>query len=198
MDIKNLSGFEKGAWPCTYLGIPSHVGRVRIGMFDPLITKVHKTLAGWKGRLVSFGGKLILIKHVLSSLPIHMLSVLNLPKGVFSALKGIFSNFLWGSTIENRKRKWISWRKICLPIEEGGLGIRWLSEVQNSLLMKFAWKILQGGSLWARFFSAKYVGDKHIFSSINLRKGYLGSRRGLCEYANGIEKFQMDYSRRKC
>lgn len=94
LDIKRLSGFEKGAWPCTYLGIPLHVGKVSIWIFDPLIAKVQKKLAGWKGKLLSFGGKIVLIKHVLSSMPIHIVSILNLPKRVLSTLKGIFSNFL--------------------------------------------------------------------------------------------------------
>lgn len=34
---------------------------------------------------------------------------------------------------------------------------------QTSLLMKFAWKILHGGSLWVNFCFAKYGQDKHIF-----------------------------------
>lgn len=25
-ELKNISGFEEGAWSCTYLGIPLHVG----------------------------------------------------------------------------------------------------------------------------------------------------------------------------
>lgn len=126
-----------------------------------------------------------------------MLLVLNLPKGVLSALKGIFSNFLWGSSIENKKRKWISWRKICLSIEEGGLGISDLSEVQTSLLMKFAWKILQGNSLWAIFFSTKYVGDKHIYSVMNLRKGSRFWKGIMRLMPIVLEKFQMGYSQWK-
>lgn len=69
---------------------------------------------------------------------IHLLSVINLPKGIFGKLKSIFTNFLWGSSDEIDKRKWVLWRKICFPIEEGGLGICDLYEVQLSLFMKFA------------------------------------------------------------
>lgn len=135
-------------------------------------------MAGWKSKLLSFGGKIVLIKHVLNSMPVHLLSVLNIPKGVISRLQKIFSNFLWGSSVENKKRKWISWKQICLLVEEGGLGIRAFHEVQESLLMKFAWKLIRGGSLWSDFFTSKYVGNNHIFS---VMQGHRGSRfwRGL-------------------
>lgn len=51
-----------------------------------------------------------------------------------------------------------------------GLGIRDLSEIQTSLLMKFAWKIIQGNSFWSNFFSTKYVGDARISLIMNLRR----------------------------
>lgn len=69
-------------------GVPLYVGRMKIWMFDPLLAKVLKKLAGWKSKLLSFGGKIILLKHVLNSILIYMLSVLNLPKGIFWHLKG--------------------------------------------------------------------------------------------------------------
>lgn len=100
-----LSGFVEGDWPCVYLGMPLYVGRKTLNMFDPLLAKVQKKLAGWKSKLLSFGGKLILIKHVLHSMPVHLLSMMNLPKGIFAKLKSIFSNFLWGSSAEKKKKK---------------------------------------------------------------------------------------------
>ncbi|KAG2720837.1 hypothetical protein I3760_02G052600 [Carya illinoinensis] len=157
----------EGKWPCNNLGVPLHVGRMTIKLFEPLLLKLQKKLAGWKSNILSFGGKIILLKHVLSSMPIHVLSVMNLPKGVFKAIKSIFSSFLWNSTDDKRKRKWVSWKNICLPVEEGGLGIRSLHDVQMSLFMKFAWKLLKGNSVWAKFFLKKYVGGKHPMALYN-------------------------------
>jgi hypothetical protein len=123
------SGFKEGVWPCTYLGVPLYTGRLMKYMFEPMMDKIQKKLAGWKGRLLSFGGKITLIKHVLCSMPIHILSVLNLPKGIHNELNRIFSSFLWNASDGSKRRKWISWRKICYPVDEGGLGIRDFSEV---------------------------------------------------------------------
>ncbi|KAG2663975.1 hypothetical protein I3760_16G057900 [Carya illinoinensis] len=55
-------------------------------------------------------------------MPIHMLSVLKMPKAMYVMIKRIFLDFLWGSSMEVRKRKWVSWSLICKPVE-GGLGI---------------------------------------------------------------------------
>lgn len=63
---------------------------------------------------------------------------------MLSKLEKLFSDFLWSSSVDSKKRKWIAWRKICLPVEEGGLGIRNLYDVQESLMMKFAWNLLKG------------------------------------------------------
>lgn len=93
---------------------------------------------GWKSRIFSFGGKIILLKHFLNSMPIHMISVMNLTKGVIKGLTRIFSTFLWGSNDRKKKRNWVFRSLICLQLEEGGLGIRDLMEIQVSLLMKFA------------------------------------------------------------
>lgn len=42
------------------------------------------------------------------------------------------------------------------------MGFRNLQDVQKSLFMKFAWKLLTEDSLWSQFFKAKYIKDRHI------------------------------------
>ncbi|KAF5455100.1 hypothetical protein F2P56_024711 [Juglans regia] len=49
---------------------------------------------------------------------------------------------------------------MCLPVHEGGLGLRHLDDMQKALHMRFAWNLIQGKSLWAQFFKDKYVGSK--------------------------------------
>lgn len=129
--------FLEGKWPCKYLGVPLYVGKLNSQFLDPLLSKVQNKLVGWKSNILSFGGKITLIKNVLSNMPIHILFVMNIPKGIFKWLKSIFSNFLCGSRNVIKKRHWVSWRRVCLPVEEGGLGIRDLSEVESSLLINF-------------------------------------------------------------
>lgn len=73
-------------------------GRKKISYFRDMIAKIEKKLAGWKGKLLSTGGRLALIKHVLHSTSIHILTVFDLPKVVFQRLESVISDFFWGQT----------------------------------------------------------------------------------------------------
>ncbi|KAH0772311.1 hypothetical protein KY290_016292 [Solanum tuberosum] len=77
--IKRITGFKLREGTLTYLGCPLFVGRPRIVYFSDLINKVLCRITGWQTRLLSYGGRAILVKHVLQSLPIHLLSAVTPP-----------------------------------------------------------------------------------------------------------------------
>lgn len=107
---------------------------------------------------------------MVTSIPIHLLSLIPAPKAVFKSLVHIMSNFFWGFYDGKPKKKWVAWHNICKLTQEGGIGSRNLGEAQSSLFMHFAWKLLSHQSLWSSFFKVKYTRDQHI-SFIDLRKG---------------------------
>ncbi|KAG6729530.1 hypothetical protein I3842_01G032600 [Carya illinoinensis] len=133
-------------------------------MFEYLVEKVRKKIAGWKFRLLSQGGRLILVKHVLSSMSIHLMSVMNVPGSILSRINSLLANFLWGETKNKRKLHWMSWKKVCKPTKEGGLGIRDFKKVQKSLQMKFAFRLIATNNLWTDFFRAKYSRNAHVLA----------------------------------
>lgn len=45
-----------------------------------LIDAVRKKLRGWAGKMLSPGGRLVLIKHVLTAVPLHVLAAMDPPK----------------------------------------------------------------------------------------------------------------------
>ncbi|KAK6791449.1 hypothetical protein RDI58_010530 [Solanum bulbocastanum] len=68
--IKKSTGFHKKQAPITYLGCPLFIGRPKLIYFSELINKIRNRVIGWKSRILSYGDKATLIKHVLQSLPI--------------------------------------------------------------------------------------------------------------------------------
>ncbi|KAH6782021.1 hypothetical protein C2S52_001168 [Perilla frutescens var. hirtella] len=52
---------------------------------------------------------------------------------------------------------WISWETICLPISEGGLGIRQFGDLVTAFSWKLWWRFRARDSLWARYMWAKYL-----------------------------------------
>ncbi|XP_026459417.1 uncharacterized protein LOC113360085 [Papaver somniferum] len=62
----------------------------------------------------------------------------------------------WSGNAEEQKCVTLKWDKVCSPVEEGGLGIRKLEDMNKALLMKFIWKMLNSQEEWARLFLSKY------------------------------------------
>ncbi|XP_028122567.1 uncharacterized protein LOC114319708 [Camellia sinensis] len=62
----------------TYLGIPLGANPRRKSTWKPMIKKVKKKLASWKGKMLSFASRITLIKAVLSSLPFYFFSIFKL------------------------------------------------------------------------------------------------------------------------
>ena len=77
--IQQLTGFRHSSFPFHYLGCNLYVGRRKKEYFQYLIDKFVAKLAGWKKKLLSQGGRLILIKHVLSAIPLHVVTVMDPP-----------------------------------------------------------------------------------------------------------------------
>lgn len=72
-------------------------------------------------------------------MPTYILSAMNPPKGTFYQMEKYFANFLWGSSEGKNKYHWVSWSKLCLPKDEGGLGIRSMEYISDTLSIKRWW-----------------------------------------------------------
>lgn len=90
-----------------------------------MIKKLKGRLTRWKQKCISFGGRITLIKSVLSCLPLFYLYFYRMPQGVINHCNKIMQSFLWGKEEGDRGITWINWDAICKPKELGdwGLGI---------------------------------------------------------------------------
>lgn len=144
-----------------YLGMPILQKRLNKDTFGDVFERVSSRLAGWKSCVLSLAGRITLTKAVLSSIPVHSISTILLLKSALSSLDKISRIFLWGSTVEKRKQHLMSWKNVCLPKGEGGLGIRSAEAMNKALLAKIGWRVIHDcTSLWAHVLRKKYrVGD---------------------------------------
>ena len=69
--IAEITEFQTKEFPVTYMGCSLYVGRRKRCYFSGVFDSVMRKVLSWKGRLLSHGGKLTLIKSVLSSMPLH-------------------------------------------------------------------------------------------------------------------------------
>ena len=71
-----------------------------------------------------------------------------------------------GLTDNSKKRVWVSWKQVCNPKEEGGLGVRKLTDVMNAFRMKVAWHMSNSSSLHVAFMKARYGDLSHDVSTV--------------------------------
>ncbi|XP_059277923.1 uncharacterized protein LOC132032165 [Lycium ferocissimum] len=80
--------------------------------------------------------KIVLIKHVLLAMPMHLLAAMKPPKGTFEQIEGAIARFLWNGNDNMKKYHWCKWEKMCLPFEEGGVGFRCLRDTSKAFIAK--------------------------------------------------------------
>mgnify|MGYP004717614587 CR=1 FL=1 len=155
--VSSILGFQRQFLPMIYLGVPISRGRCSSMAFDGILAKVRAWICHWSGKLLSMGGKLILIKHVLNSMPIYLLQVLKPPKAVLVALGRLFNAFLWDKSREDKRTQWASWEKLCFPTVEGGLWVRLPGAMDKALAFKLWWRLRHRRSLWPDLMFSKYI-----------------------------------------
>ena len=105
-----------------------------------LIDTINARLTSWKAKTLSSAGRLILIKHVLSRIPMHIAAVLPIPISIYNDIERLMRNFLWLGSGLSTKINYVNWNLVCLPKSEGGLGIRKISEVNDACLSSLVGK----------------------------------------------------------
>ncbi|XP_010446022.1 PREDICTED: uncharacterized protein LOC104728786 [Camelina sativa] len=112
---------------------------------------------GWPARLLSKGGKEVMIKSVATAVPTFVMSYFRLPKTVTQKLTSAISNFWWSSSDQSQELHWVAWDRLCLTKSEGGLGFRCLDDYNTALLAKQFWRLITvPESLFARVFKGRY------------------------------------------
>lgn len=84
--------------------------------------RLHDRINSWSAKLLSKGGKEVLIKSVAQALPTYVMSCLLLPQEIIRKLTSAISRFWWSTKNNNRGLHWIAWKKICTPKESSTSG----------------------------------------------------------------------------
>ncbi|CAA0406061.1 unnamed protein product [Arabidopsis thaliana] len=124
--------FESGTLPVRYLGLPLLTKRMTTSDYSPLIERIRERIGSWTAKHLSFAGRLQLISSVIHSLTNFWMSAFRLPSACTKEIDSLCSAFLWSGPELSSKKAKISWSEVCIPKEEGGLGLRSLKEVNKT------------------------------------------------------------------
>jgi hypothetical protein len=146
-----LFGCKVGKYPFRYLGLPMHTRKLNNKDWQMIENIIEKRLSGWKGKMLSVWGRLVLINSVLSSLPMFMLSFFKIPRGVLEKIDCFRSRFYWQNNQYKRKYRLARWEMLCQPKIQGGLGIQNLDIQNKCLLSKWMFKLLNEDGMCRKF-----------------------------------------------
>ncbi|CAI9105994.1 OLC1v1005042C1 [Oldenlandia corymbosa var. corymbosa] len=149
--IQRELSIQRGTFPFSYLGYKLYLGRRTASTFQFLLDHLDRRLLSWKNKMLSQGGHLGLIKHVLSSIPVHVFLALPPPWSVILEIEKRCQKFLWRGMNEESQHNWRSLNRITFPVNENGLGIHGFQEFIDALTIKFWWKMKNKTGIWSRF-----------------------------------------------
>ena len=137
----------------------------RVSHWGVVVETIRSRLQSWKAKTLSMGGRLTLIKSVLSSLPIYYLSLYKAPVAVIEQIERIMRGFLWAGASEERRMHWVSWDVVTTTKKMGGVGVSKLSDVNVALLVTWAWRFKSDKDcLWRRVVETIHGGrDRWMF-----------------------------------
>ncbi|KAL0386697.1 UNVERIFIED_CONTAM: hypothetical protein Slati_4586700 [Sesamum latifolium] len=118
----SYSGISGRHLPLRYLGLPLLASRLTIADCKPILQKIDDRIRGWDGIMLSFAGRVQLIKSVLTALQ--------------------------GSTRVGYAK--VSWQQVCRPVAEGGLGLRDILALNRGLMSWHLWRVIVAdrSSIW--------------------------------------------------
>ena len=124
-----------------YLGMPlKHKGAAR-SQYNYIVERMLSKLAGWKARFLSFAGRCVLVKSVLTAIPNYVMQGAVLLVHLCEKIDKISRDFLWGSSAEKKKLHLVGWSRIIMPKKDGGLGIQQAKAKNIALLAKLNWRL---------------------------------------------------------
>jgi len=148
LDVKNVFPVADLSPNTIYLGHPlifNHNDRSKA--YDFILNKFRAKLTTLKANKLNHAGRLTYISSVQASIPIYYMSTILFSKTFISKITTIIRNFWWAGVQEDNASSsfhFRSWKDICRPKREGGLGGRGLLTVNRSLLLHADWNVATG------------------------------------------------------
>ncbi len=107
--LANILGCKTASLPMQYLGLPLGAKFKSKEIWNPVLKKVERRLAGWKRSYLSKGGRLTLIKSTLLNLPTYFTSIFPIPVSVAKHIERLQRDFLWQGSGEEFKFHLVNW-----------------------------------------------------------------------------------------
>ncbi|CAJ2636059.1 unnamed protein product [Trifolium pratense] len=150
-----------------YLGLPSMIGRSKKSTFKFIKDRIWKKINSWSSRHLSQAGREVMIKSILQSIPTYVMSIFLRPKTLLDDIEKMLNSFWWGHSGNNgRGLHWLSWERLSVSKDYGGMGFKNLQAFNMAMLGKQAWNLItRPSNLVTKLLKAKYFPNCDFFES---------------------------------
>ncbi|GKA59321.1 RNA-directed DNA polymerase, eukaryota, reverse transcriptase zinc-binding domain protein [Tanacetum coccineum] len=188
-DIGLVMPFKEGVLPIKYLGVPMVSKRITDRDCKVMVEVIRKRVGDWRNKSLSFAGRLQLISSILNSLQVYWSALFMLPIHTCNQIDRILKNFLWTGGGSNKGIVSVSWKEICKPKSQGGLGLRSAHFWNEALLAKHIWNIVsRKDSLWVKWVNVYKLKGRSMWD-IELDRGSSWCWKSLLDLRSRIERF---------
>lgn len=156
--IRFTTGMPMGFLPVRYLGVPLCTKKLSLLNCEGLLQQIKSKFSSWSSKALSFAGRLLLIKTVISGIITFWCSTFILLKACIKRINSLCGVFLWKGDIEEHHTARVSWQVVTKPKKEGGLGINDLLQWNKACCLKLIWLLFfKSGSIWVAWFKEEVL-----------------------------------------
>ena len=172
--IQASTGMACGSLPFRYLGVPLNSRKLSLAGCETLLQQVKVKFNSWLVKSLSFSGRLLLLKTVISEITTFWCSSFILPKACINKINSLCSTFLWTGDADSRNSARVAWDRVTLTKEQGGLGVKDLLTWNKSCCMRLIWMIFfRPDSVWVSWFKEVILkGSVHNYWSTKPSNSY--------------------------
>lgn len=123
--LANILKCKVGTRPTKYLGFPLSPKPPPKESWREVIQKLHRKIRGWQAKLLSRGGRLILVNAVLTNLPLYYLSVFKTPLWVIKRID-LRRDFFWNGGCNAPVRATWCLRKMYVGPRKKAVWVSWM------------------------------------------------------------------------
>lgn len=131
--------------------------KIFINHYMILIDKIVGRVKYWSTRLLSYAGRLQLIKSINFVIANYWMQCFPLPRFTLKKIDTICRSFLWNGGADISRKSHVAWKNICKPSKQGGLNIIDLDTWNRISMMKLLGNLNgKSDNLWVRWVHAYY------------------------------------------
>lgn len=162
-DIFGITSFPEGTLPFRYLGVPLTSRKLATSHYMSLVDKTVLRIRHWCSKLLSYAGRVQLIKSITNAMSSYWMISFPFPKKIIHAIDAIFRSFLWTGRDSIAKKSLIAWKQVCAPRCKGGLNIISLADWNKTCLAKLLWNLgRKKGCLWIKWIHMLYFKGNEV------------------------------------